>query len=93
MAILFLIFSVMFVEISAQAQMPSPAIAAVVPPAASLGVIGWLAQNWGTIASALLLVSEGLAMVFPATTGFGGILAGIIKFTKGLKVQPPSSGV
>lgn len=90
------LFTFAFIEISmAQApmQMASPAVAMIAPVApVSTGIIGWLAKNWGSIASALLLVSEGLAMMFPASTGFGGILAGLIKFIKGLNVQSPPSG-
>lgn len=53
-------------------------------------VIAWLMANWGMIAAILLGVSEALALAFPATTGFGGILAGIIKFLKGLGAKDPA---
>jgi len=54
-------------------------------------VISWLVANWGMIASVLLGVSESLALAFPSSTGFGGILAGVIKFVKGLGVKPPTA--
>jgi hypothetical protein len=53
-------------------------------------VIAWLMANWGMIATVLLGISEALAVVFPSSTGFGGILAGIIKFLQGLGAQPPA---
>lgn len=52
--------------------------------------ISWLSANYGVIASVLLGVSECLALLFPSSSGFGGILAGVIKFLKGLNVQPPT---
>jgi hypothetical protein len=53
-------------------------------------VIAWLMANWGMIATILLGVSEALALAFPASSGFGGIVAGIVKFLKGLGVKDPS---
>lgn len=53
-------------------------------------VIAWIVANWATIATVLLGVSEALALVFPPTSGFGGILAGLIKWIKGLGVKDPS---
>lgn len=53
-------------------------------------VISWISANWAMIASILLGISECLSLAFPSTTGFGGILAGIVKFIKGLNVKPPT---
>lgn len=47
----------------------------------------WLSANYGLVASALLIVSEGLALVFPATSGFGGVIAGVIKGLKSFGVK------
>lgn len=51
----------------------------------------WLMQNWAMVATVLLGISEALAVVFPASTGVGGILAGVIKVLKGAGVKPPSA--
>lgn len=52
--------------------------------------MSWLMANWGMIATVLLGLSEALALMFPASTGFGGILAGVIKFLKGLGAKDPA---
>ena len=54
-------------------------------------IIAWLMSNWGMVASILLVISEALAFVFPASTGFGGILAGIVKFLQSIGTKPPSA--
>ena len=50
----------------------------------------WLTQNYGPFLVVLLTLSEGLAVVFPSKTGFGGFLAGAIKLFKGLGVKDAS---
>jgi hypothetical protein len=54
-------------------------------------VFTWISTNWALIATVLLGVSESLSIVFPSTTGFGGILAGLIKFLQGLGTKPPTT--
>lgn len=54
-------------------------------------VIAWLVANWGIIATVLLGISEALAVIFPSSTGAGGIIAGIISFLKSLGAKPPAS--
>lgn len=49
--------------------------------------MNWLMNNYGLVASMLLIISEGLALAFPSGSGFGGILAGVIKTLKGLGVK------
>ena len=46
--------------------------------------MAWLVDHWPAIVAALLAVSEGLAVLFPSQSGFGGILAGIVKVLKAL---------
>jgi hypothetical protein len=48
----------------------------------------WFLAHYGMIASVLLGVSESLAVAFPSSTGFGGIIAGLIKFLQSLGAKP-----
>lgn len=52
-------------------------------------LIAWLSLHWAVIASVLLGVSEALAVVFPSSTGFGGMIAGLIKILKSFGAQAP----
>ena len=54
------------------------------------GLVAWFEANWGVIATILLGISESLALIFPATSGFGGILASIIGFLKNIGTKPPA---
>lgn len=66
--------------------------APTVPNSSGLtGLIAWLEANWGLIASVLLGISESLALIFPASSGFGGIIASAIGFLKKIGAQQPSS--
>ena len=49
----------------------------------------WLIDHAPIVLSICLGVSESLALAFPPATGFGGILAGIIKFVKMLGGKEP----
>ena len=60
-------------------------------PVQSTSVFSWFAANWSIIASVLLGISEALGLVFPSSSGFGGILAGIIKFLSGVGIKPPTT--
>jgi hypothetical protein len=54
--------------------------------------MSFLINNWGTIAGALLGISECLgllAALFPSMAKFGGILASIVTGLKGAGAQPP----
>jgi hypothetical protein len=54
-------------------------------------IVAWIVANWGMVATVLLGISEALALAFPSSSGFGGIIAGIISFLKGLGAKPPTS--
>ena len=50
--------------------------------------MAWLTEHASLILSVALGLSEVLALVFPADSGFGGILAGLIKLLKKVKQDP-----
>jgi len=56
-------------------------------------MIAWIMAHMDLIVAVLLGLSETLALVFPSETGFGGILAGAVKFLKGIaaKQAPPAA--
>lgn len=84
---LFLVLFLFPVLVLAQAVAP----AGTVPNSSGLsGLIAWFEANWGVIATILLGVSESLALIFPASSGFGGILASIIGFLKNIGTKPPA---
>lgn len=45
-------------------------------------LIEFLVANKDLIGAALLAISELLAVLFPSSTGFGGIIAGVVKLLK-----------
>ena len=45
-------------------------------------MLQWIIEHYGLMLSVMLGLSEALALIFPASTGFGGILAGLIKLLK-----------
>lgn len=51
----------------------------------------WLTTNLPLILGVLLAISEGLSLLFPASTGAGGILAGIVKVLKALGAKEPGA--
>lgn len=51
--------------------------------------MAWLTEHLPIVLSILLGLSEGLALAFPSTTGFGGVLAGVVKALKGLGAKAP----
>lgn len=56
-----------------------------------VALIGWLSSHLVVILGVLLAISEALAVLFPADSGFGGILAGLIKFLKGFGAKEPGA--
>lgn len=46
--------------------------------------MAWLIDHLMPIVGVLLGISEALAVAFPSESGFGGILAGFIKFLKAI---------
>ncbi len=75
------------VMVLAQSASPVPT---VINSSGLSGLIAWFEANWGVIATILLGVSESLALIFPATSGFGGILASVIGFLKNIGTKPPA---
>lgn len=52
-------------------------------------MIAWMTANWGMLAAVALGISESLALLFPSQSGFGGLLAGMIKFLKMFGIKDP----
>lgn len=51
----------------------------------------WLVAHAALVLSILLGLSETLALVFPSSTGFGGVLAAIVKGLKALGAKDPQA--
>lgn len=54
-------------------------------------MIQWIVSNFPVILGVLLGISEALGLLFPSESGFGGILAGIIKFLKSVGAKDPGA--
>jgi len=54
--------------------------------------MAWFNAHSAAILGSLLAVSEGLSLIFPSSSGFGGILAAIVKVGQALSgpSAPPS---
>jgi hypothetical protein len=81
---------VLLFPIAILAQTVAPAAGTTVNASALGSVFGWFETNWGLVATILLGVSESLSLLFPSTTGFGGILASLIGFLKTIGTKPPA---
>ena len=55
-------------------------------------MLAYLMDHATLILSCLLGFSEALALLFPSSSGFGGILAGLIKILKGAGIKEPGQG-
>jgi hypothetical protein len=56
-----------------------------------MAVISWMMGHSAIEMAVLLGISEALALVFPSDSGFGGMLAGLIKALKGLGAKEPGA--
>lgn len=52
-------------------------------------MLQWLIAHEEIVLSVLLGLSEILALIFPASTGFGGIVAGLVKMLKKVGAKKP----
>lgn len=54
-------------------------------------MLSWLIAHEELVLAVLLGVSELLALLFPASSGFGGIVAGMVKVLKKLGAKKPEA--